>query len=424
VTSLSHGRRFGFAVAFALFSISAARAQAPAPLPPGIWRLQGTDPNLPQGDLEPLRRIVGDAGFVGLGEPVHTSGGFYQAKHRVFRFLVEEMGFRALGMETPWIRADRVETYVQTCQGTARAAARGLLDIWQSTEVAVLARWMCEWNRAHPQDRVHFYGFDVQTQAREDGRALIDFLHRLGIRDDDPRIAGIRVCDGVETDYRLAGRPFPAELYRQCQDALAKVAGYFDREESKIQRRTSKQDLGWARVHLVGQQAWQEQIFDPDPGRRGRARDRGMAYVAQAIRALRFPQARVALWAHNGHLAKKADATSYAAVQMGTLLAGDLGSDYVSIGLAAYETLIDWAAFHACGPASIQIGESSIEHKLHDLGLGAGVLADLTARPRFFPRGAVYTLASARMVPAEQFNAILYLEVSPKMHPLAWPVCR
>lgn len=61
------------------------------PIQPGIYRLHGIDPDLPQNDLEPLRQILGKASIVGLGESVHTSGGYYEMKHRVFRFLAEKM---------------------------------------------------------------------------------------------------------------------------------------------------------------------------------------------------------------------------------------------------------------------------------------------------------------------------------------------
>jgi len=396
------------------------------PIDHGLWRLSGTDPNLPQDDLEPLRQVIGGAQLVGLGESIHTSGGFYQLKDRTFRFLVERMGFRAFGMETSWFRADRVERYVQTCQGTPRDAIRGIFGVWQSAEVQAMAQWMCEWNTAHPDDRVHFYGFDIQNQSFEDGAALLAFLHRLGIDDNDPRVAGIRACDGVETDYFFEGLPFPPELYQQCQGALADTAAFFDRDEKTIEGQTSKQDLGWARVSLVGQQAWQEEIFfiESDPDRGGKARDRGMAYAVQAIRDLRFPQARTALWAHNGHLAKKAGSSDYFGVEMGTLLADQLKSKYVAIGLSAHETYIDWIYLGLCGLVEdIPVGPGSLENVLHGLGPGAGVLAELKKNPPFLQAGS-YLVGAVSMVPSEQFDAILYLDVSPKMHPLLWASCQ
>lgn len=396
------------------------------PLDQGLWRLNGTDPTLPYDDLEPLRRIVGGSHYVALGESIHTSGGFYEMKDRVFRFLVEQMGFRVFGMETSWFNADRVERYVQTCQGTPRDALRGVFPVWRSLETEALVQWMCEWNQEHPDDRVHFYGFDIQAQAFQDGRALLAFLQRLGIGAGDSRVEGLRVCDGVEQDWLFAGLPYPPELYERCQAALAEIAAYFDAGEKEVERLTSEEDLGWARVHLVGLQAWQVVAFyiDSDILRGIDARDRAMAYVAQAIHDLRFPHARTALWAHNGHIALRG-AEAYFGTDMGTHLKAALGSQYKAIGLTARETYVDWIFISLCGFVDLPVGPGSLEHVLVSAAPGAaGVLADLTAHPPFLTPGAVYTVASVPMVPAEQFDAVIHLDVSPMMTPTSWVPCQ
>jgi erythromycin esterase len=44
-------------------------------------------------DLQPLKKVVGDARIVSLGEATHGSREFFQLKHRTLGFLVSEMGF-------------------------------------------------------------------------------------------------------------------------------------------------------------------------------------------------------------------------------------------------------------------------------------------------------------------------------------------
>ena len=89
----------------------------------GVWPLSGDDPTLSDtADLEPLRQLIGDATVAGFGESYHTSGGFYRMKHRIFRFLVEQMGFRAFAMETNWQGAQLATAYVQGGGGTAEQA--------------------------------------------------------------------------------------------------------------------------------------------------------------------------------------------------------------------------------------------------------------------------------------------------------------
>ncbi|HSF42349.1 MAG TPA: erythromycin esterase family protein, partial [Thermoanaerobaculia bacterium] len=89
--------------------IEAAKPPSGYPVQPGVWRLpHGNDPTLPLDDLEPLRSLIGKATVVGLGETIHTSGGYYRMKHRAFRFLVEKMGFRVFAFESPWENAEKV----------------------------------------------------------------------------------------------------------------------------------------------------------------------------------------------------------------------------------------------------------------------------------------------------------------------------
>jgi len=397
---------------------------------PGVYRIDGFDPGLPLGDLEPLRNIVGSARVVGLGESVHTSGGFYQLKHRVFRFLVEEMGFRVFGFETPWFNAEPAAAYVQTCQGDLSAVIEGLSRPWRSTEVRDLLQWMCEWNQSHsnPHDRLYFYGFDNQRQAQGNGDGLIAYLERIGFGSDHSWIQGIRACDGV-VDTFWPSRPLTADRYEQCQSALSSVAGYFDQNEKALIKRTSKEDLAWARIHLVGQRAWQEQLFfaSSDFLRSYSARERGMAYVAQAIRGLRFPNERVAIWGHNGHVMH--DAIPYVGIPgMGNYLSEELGNHYVAVALTASEVYVDWVPAGYCGlkggltvPGSLQV-EDVLRHPGEE-----ALLVDLDPRgshPSSLDPNAVYGLADGAFVLKGGFDALFYLRTTPAMHPLAWAPCR
>ena len=271
---------------------------------PGIWRLDGHDPALPAGDLEPLRQIIGKASVVGLGEAVHTSGGFYQMKDRVFRFLVEGMGFRAFAIESPWTNADRVSAYVQSCEGSPEEALKGLFGVWQSTEVRDLVQWMCEWNRAHPKpkDRLQFYGFDIQ-QGENDRPALIAFLERTGVAADSPWIAAIEACTG---QFTRSSPPVSEASYAQCTAGLEQIDTYFQSNAKPLAQRTSKRDLEIARLNLAGLRAWEEQTFylNRNPARSSDARDEAMAHAFGVLRSLRAPKAKTVVWAHNYHLAK------------------------------------------------------------------------------------------------------------------------
>ena len=400
------------------------------PLEPGVWRLHGFSPALPADDLEPLRRVIANARFVGLGESIHTSGGYYQMKDRVVRFLVQNMGFRAFGIEGPWRRTDLVNAYVQTCEGTPQEAQKPLFQVFQSAEVGAMLQWMCEWNRAHPEDRIQLYGFDVQFQTAQDIQALRAFLQRLGIGADDPRFAGFRACDGMDETF-IPNRPYPAASYQPCNEALTAVASLFDSREEEIVAQTSKEDFAWARIALVSQQAWQEKIFFlfTSSFRSNSARDRGMAYVAQAIHSLRFPHARTALWAHNSHVAKGGDASTVRFNSMGTFLDADLGLQYTNFALASFQTSIDWFIEGEPGGCDsfLPFVPRPIETYLMNRGQGSALLADLRAQgghAPFLEEGARYGIGGLRnLILGNHFDAILFLPHSPGMTPHAWVPC-
>ena len=428
--SLFSSRRAFRSLSLALIlGISALAGPAAAdngdPVLPGVWRLAGSDPALPDDDLKPFGKLIGNAEVVALGESIHTSGGFYEMKHRLFRYLVEEKGFRVFAFENPWIRADLANQYVQTCQGTPEDAVGLLSFYWQGVEVRDLMQWMCEWNASHPKekDRVHFMGFDTQSQAPQDIAAVVAFLQRIGVAATDPLITGLRRCDGVIQRFYPV-RQYPETRYRECETALDATEALFTVNESSIVEQTSAEDLAWARLHLVGQQAWQEQIYlysRNSPQRWYEVRDAGMAYAFQALRELRFPDEKIVIWAHNHHIARHSTEYYNGYTVMGTLLAEQLGSDYVPIALTSHEAWVDFS-FIYCGPDD-PAGENAVERRLHELGEGY-LLVDLAIAPGlppFLAPGSSHELSHSAMVPNRHFDGIVYLDYSRRMTPLFLP---
>lgn len=416
------------ALLLAVLPAGASEPSAPPdgdPAGPGLWRIHGTDPSLPQDDLAPLRGLIGDATVVGLGESIHTSGGFYRLKHRVIRDLIEHAGFRLVTFETGWYGGDRVEAYLQKCAGSPDGPMESIFGIWQSEEVRDLLTWMCRWNKSHrrPADRVHFMGFDIQNengQIRANVTALRAFLKRIGVPPTDPRAADLERCDGVGVSEPFGG--IQTADYVPCAAALRAIDELFTRDGAKIQRRTSKKDFAWAKLHRLGMAAWEDASYNLHRGGNAYtdARDYGMAATFLGLRELRYPRAKAIVWAHNDHIAESDhDPRTPGVVMMGQHLAQALGSSYFTAALGAKVTEIDWDL--ACGPAPHYGDDPSVEHFLHRLGLG-DLLVDLHASTAI-PDG-VHLLGDTQGIPALQWDALLYLERSPKMSPLAWPSCQ
>ena len=400
--------------------IAAARREAGFPVGPGLWRLFGEDPTLSSTeDLAPLRRMIGKATVVGLGEAWHTSGGFYRMKHRIFRDLVENMGFRVFAIESHWVSGEKADRYVQTCQGSPEEAIDLHIGVWQSVELRDLVQWMCEWNQAHPDDRVHYFGFDIQ-EPRLDGPGLIAFLGRIGIPEEHPWIAGIRECEGVTVSHPIT--EIPPEAHQKCIAALTEIEGHFQRDGRSIEERTSKEAFDVAKLQLLGLRAWQEEVFFIGPDLAGEDfakgfnyRDEAMAKVFFLLREKNFPKAKAVVWAANIHVARAL--VPNGARPMGSFLAAKLGRNYVNFALAANHAELDLGA---CEVREAVPG--SIEDRLHALGEDA-LLVDLARSSYLRPR-ATYEMGTFPFQPRRHFSGILFLENSDRMQPTAWAPCR
>jgi erythromycin esterase len=396
-------------------------------LRPGIYTFDGYDHTLPTDDLAVFGALVGEAEVVGLGESVHTSGGYYRSKQRLFRFLVEELGFRAFAFESPWSDADLVKAYVETCEGDARTAVvDGLFGVWACETVLEMVEWMCEYNQAHPDDPVTFWGFDIQ-QPWDDGPLLMSYV-TANVENPGELIEGIERCNGATYESASAYDMDPdamvvdEEDHAACLAALDSVESYFDDHEAELVAATSTEALAWARISLIGLRAWEGEIyyyFD-DIERCVSARDEGMAEVFLAIKELRNPDDRVAIWAHNWHIVYHSDEMyPKEGFSMGSHLKQILGNDYFALGLIGYEVSVDWPSV---GTTTLSLPTpSSVEARLHRLGYPY-LFVDLgyTGADAFLVPGQHYPMNDYWTVPGDQFGALLFLDVSPPMVPLGW----
>ena len=412
-----------FLLLFAPACLAQPMEPAADPLLPGIWRLDGITPGLPSTDLEPLRKKIGKATVVAMGESSHGSGGYLVAKHRVFRDLVERAGFRAIGLESPWSAADGLAAYVKTCNGSPEEALQSLDGIWQGAEVLELVRWMCDWNRKHKKakDRLDLFGFDIQ-QPEADGPALTAFLARIGVPADDPLAAGVRRCNGVSGPRAPRGQ-MKAEDHAACMEALDAVAQRFSSDAKSIVKQTSKTDFEWAKVRLVSLRSWQGFSFynASDFARADEERDSGMAAVLLAMQSLRLPKkTKLVTWGHNFHVSKAPmEDPNGLASTMGTFLSAALGSKYFVVGFIGWDVAFDQPG--SCGTMRRPV-PIALEGRLHDLGEDYLLVDSAVGSPTFDP-GSSLLVSGFNIVPRDHFDALVYLDESPPMIPVGRPPC-
>ncbi|MBO2449530.1 erythromycin esterase family protein [Actinomadura barringtoniae] len=154
--------------ATATAATAAGASAEPRPVASWITRnatpLSTIDPRAPLTDLAPLRRTIGDATIVGLGESTHGASEEAKLKHRVLRLLVERMGFRSIAWEEDWTLGLQLNDYILT--GKRDPAALLKKGDWQSQEVLDVLHWLRSFNKAHPHDPVRFFGVEYYATQR------------------------------------------------------------------------------------------------------------------------------------------------------------------------------------------------------------------------------------------------------------------
>ncbi|MBL1066884.1 erythromycin esterase family protein [Streptomyces sp. 7-21] len=298
--------------------------------------LRTTRPDGDLADLRPLGAAIGRTPVVGLGEVAHGAHELYALKHRVFRYLVEELGFRVFVLETSWTSGLLLNAYVRDGRGDPRAimAAEfgGGAWPWGVHEYLDLLRWMRAYNVRHPGDPVTFAGNDT-AHPRLPGW-LFDRVtgyaerRRPGLaRELAGRYGGLRAHPATE---ELLALPQP-ERRRLAADArrahqLLAEAGP-DRREPEA--------FAWAVQHarVLAQTATLLAYDLTDPAEipeSMRYRDELMAENTAWWH--RHTGQKVLLSAHAGHTGYETYVPDLYPVTQGAFLRQLLGPDYLSLG--------------------------------------------------------------------------------------------
>jgi erythromycin esterase len=124
-------------------------------------------------DLQPLKRLIGDARLVVLGEQSHGDGAVFLAKARLVKFLHKEMGFDVLTWESGMYECREVDRALRNPEMPMDEIARlGIFPIWTAS---AQVRPTLEYVRATlATDRpIETAGFDHQFSGSDiAGRAV------------------------------------------------------------------------------------------------------------------------------------------------------------------------------------------------------------------------------------------------------------
>lgn len=287
-----------------------------------------------------VRNAVGQARVVGLGESRHDTREQLLLKSGMVRFLVEEMGFRALILEESVPHTLALDDYVLTGEGDLRGVMNRLAGwyLWDTEEMYELVAWIRGFNEGRgPDDQVRIFGMDITAPALG-VEAVLDFLRATGVDlETNDGSLGLELQDG---DFW----PTTWQRYSTLSDGrkAALTAEYnalidvVDEHRHLLTARSSEREYEryrwFAEVGRLGHQMFSTS----DRAQGGAIREHGMVQSLLWILENEMADQKAVLWAHNLHVAKSVfrmpGLVEGDLEPMGVELARELGDSYVAIG--------------------------------------------------------------------------------------------
>ena len=273
-------------------------------------------------DLLPLKSVVGAVRVVAIGEPNHGTHEPLAFRNRMVRFLVEQMGFTAVALETGFTEAIAIEKFVAGGAGDLKTVVEESMS-WgfgQFPENKELIQWMRQYNQnpAHSR-KIRFYGIDLtgaQNGAFPQARRAVDFALSFLERSDAASAAKLRASlapclERFSTDQYSTMAPADRE---KLATGLLAISGALESKKTSLVALTSEREYSWAR-HSIAVARQLKQMFDlsPPPDQSGRgippeaypaasARDSGMADNVRWALEREGTNGRLIVFAHNNHI--------------------------------------------------------------------------------------------------------------------------
>ena len=279
-------------------------------------------------DLMQLKDILRDVRVVGLGEATHGTREFFQLRHRILEFLVEEMGYTVLAVEGSYAAFMNINEYVLHGKGDrAKLLADQRYWILDTEEVAAMIDWMRAHNQTVPNEKkVKFFGIDANANEMA-MRLVTDYLRKVAperVQSTEALFQNILPEDIKAINFE------PTEVPATRLSELYKLISYLVLNKARFVRDTSIEEFGTALQHLrlIAQFA---EFNSPGAVDGGGTRDGYMAENFQYIVNGEKPTTRFIVLSHNTHISKR-DTGSFPA--MGSYLRRTFGNGYYAFGFA------------------------------------------------------------------------------------------
>jgi len=274
-----------------------------------VHPLASVSPEYTGDDLSPIGDAAAEVNVFGMGEVSHGTYEIFQAKHRLFRYLATEHGYRLLGIEADFAAVLLINDYVTSGDTSVMKGLtqRGIPAVYKTESILELIEWIREFNNDREDaDKIRVHGFDIQDSTAA-ARKLKRYFQRVGpavlenVADEIEQISNTNPATIASDEEKLATHLDAREaVIERLDDALeSNQQTYCDRttpEQYELAKR-----LVWQLEQ--GRKQYGEVLKEAEGNENIRIRDRAMSDQIQWL--LEYESVdQLAIWGHNSHLAR------------------------------------------------------------------------------------------------------------------------
>lgn len=294
--------------------------------------LKTTEPSKPFEDLKPLKKMIGSAQYVGLGENTHGSSEIFTMKFRLVKYLVTEMGFTNFTMEEDWGNGLKLNEYIQTGKGNPREFLKLL---YPTDEIIAMIEWMKDYN-ADPSNKkkIQFIGLDLKTMDQSVFNKVIDYVkqHRPDLRAEvEENYKDLSSFTGSIQEYMNLAPEMKAKFKANAE----KVAQLLKDEKEQTNKDVGSSEYIWVKATANAIEKFTTMLLSNDYPNVIKLHEQYLA--DHAMWAQETFGGKTMVWAHNIHMAKGIIDEKLYPDAAGQFLKERLDNNYVTIGSTTTE---------------------------------------------------------------------------------------
>jgi len=361
----------------------------------------------------------------GMGEATHGTKEFFDIKVKSFQYLVTHKNYRIFGIEASYGECNYINDYIQTGVGNIDTVMQYFsFWTWSTEEVKNLILWMQKYNQENDK-KVIFYGFDMQD-AYIPLKYLSDFLkpeNSLSTKELNEIIKPI-ITKSKREIWSITNKKNSA--FKDTMSIIEnKLENWFVKYKNDLIKKHSEYKYKQLKYNLITYiQANKLNYKDYN------YRDSCMA--ENVIEIQKLENAKMFIWAHNGHINKSSE---YTTIRMGEYLYEKFQRKYYSVGF-----VFSKGSFQSYTRKKINIGskfkvttlpiykKNTFTNELDKLNENIFFIDIQNSINRFFIHdlrtyfiGAVFIKkkwSSLKINPKKQYDGIIYLNNTSRAVPI------